>query len=436
MQISVESGEGLERRMTVELPAERVNQEVEKRLQRLAKTARIDGFRPGKVPLSVVRKRYADQVRGEVFGELVQSSYFEALSSQKLQPAGTPSIEPIEKKPEEGFAYTAIFEVMPEVALNAMDGVEVKRPVVEVGEADVQAMIEKLRRQRVTWNRVERAAQEGDQVTINFVGSIDGEPFPGGTAEDVPLVLGSHSMIEGFEEGLVGAGAGEKRTLKLQFPADYRAEKLAGKETTFEVEVTAVAEPVLPEVDEIFIKAFGVSEGGVEAFQQEIRANMEREVEDKIRVVLKKQVMDALLQVNPVEVPKVMVRQEAEAMRDHSKATLAQRGQAGNLELPLDLYEDQAKRRVSLGLIVSQLVKENGIEVDHDRVRARVEASAAGYEHPQEVIDYYYSDQQRLAGVQNLVLEEQVVDWVLEQVKVNDETASFDELLNRPAASD
>ncbi len=435
MQISVESGEGLERRMTVELPAERVNQEVEKRLQRLAKSARIDGFRPGKVPLSVVRKRYAEQVRGEVFGELVQSSYFEALNSQKLLPAGTPSIEPVEKNPEEGFAYTAVFEVMPEITLNSMDGVAVDRPVVEVTEADVQAMIEKLRRQRVTWSRVDRASQEGDQVTINFKGSIDGEPFPGGTAEDVPLVLGSHSMIEGFEEGLVGAGAGEQRTLKLQFPADYRAEQLAGKETTFEVEVTAVAEPVLPEVDEVFIRAFGVSEGGVEAFQQEIRANMEREVEDKVRAVLKKQVMDALLEVNPIEVPKVMVRQEAEAMRDHSKATLAQRGQAGNLELPLDLYEDQAKRRVSLGLIVSQVVRDNGIEVDHDRVRARVESSASGYEHPQEVIDYYYSDQQRLAGVQNLVLEEQVVDWVLEQVKVNDQATGFDELLNQPAAS-
>jgi trigger factor len=435
MQISVESGEGLERRMTVELPAERVNQEVEKRLQRLAKTARIDGFRPGKVPLSVVRKRYAEQVRGEVFGELVQSSYFEALNSQKLLPAGTPSIKPVEKNPEEGLAYTAVFEVMPEVTLNSMDGVSVDRPVVEVTEADVQAMIDKLRRQRVTWSRVERAAQEGDQVTINFKGSIDGEPFPGGTADDVPLVLGSHSMIEGFEEGLVGAGAGEKRTLKLKFPKDYRAQQLAGKETTFEVEVTAVAEPVLPEVDEVFIKTFGVSEGGVEAFQQEIRANMEREVEDKVRAVLKKQVMDALLEVNPIEVPKVMVRQEAEAMRDHSKAALAQRGQAGNMELPLDLYEDQAKRRVSLGLIVSQVVRDNGIEVDHDRVRARVEASASGYEHPQEVIDYYYSDQHRLAGVQNLVLEEQVVDWVLEQVQVNDQATRFDELLNQPAAS-
>jgi trigger factor len=430
MQVSIESGEGLERRMTVELPAERVDQEVDKRLKAIAKTAKMAGFRPGKVPMSMVRQRYSDQVRQEVFGELVQSTYFEALNTENLQPAGNPSIEPLDKEPGEGMAYTAVFEVLPEIELSDLSGVTIKRPKVEVSEQNLEEMIEKLRKQRVTWNDVERSAETGDRVTINFKGYIDGELFEGGSAEQAPLILGSNSMIEGFEEGLVGAAKGDNRTLEVTFPEGYRAENLAGKPATFEVEVTAVAEPVLPEVDDEFIKPYGVSEGGVDAFKVEIRSNMVREAEEKIRNQLKQQAMDALLEKNAIDIPQAMVQQEAQALLEQTKANMAQSGHSSDIELPMDLFEDQAKRRVSLGLLIAEVVKANDIQLDEERVRARVEEVAQGYEQPQEVIDYYYSNQQQLAGMQNLVLEEQVVDWVLEQAQVEDKDTPFDDLMD------
>lgn len=435
MQVSVESSEGLERRMTVELPADKVNAAVEKRLKEIARTVRLDGFRPGKVPLSVVRKRFSNDAKQEVFGDLVQSSYFEALMQEKLNPAGEPSIEPLEKGADEGLAYVAVFEVMPEVTLNSLADATVQRPVVEVSDADLNSMVEKLRKQRVTWNEVDRAAQEGDQVTVNFKGYMDGEAFEGGSADGVPLELGSKGMIEGFEEGLIGVKAGEARTLELTFPESYHAEKLAGKPAKFEVEVTKVSEAALPEVNEEFIKAFGVTEEGVEGFYKEIRANMTRELEEKIRSQVKEQAMDALLQVNELDVPKALVKREAEALLQQTKANLAQGGQGNNINLPVELFEDQAKKRVTLGLIIAEVVSSNSIELDEDRVRQRVEEFAQTYEDPQQVIDYYYGNKEQLSGIQNLVLEEQVVDWVLDQVKVEDVTKTFDEVMN-PATPD
>lgn len=435
MQVSVEASEGLERRMTVELPAEKVNQAVEKRLKEIARTVRLDGFRPGKVPLSVVRKRFSNDAKQEVFGDLVQSSYFEALMQEKLNPAGEPAIEPVEKSVNDGMAYVAVFEVMPEVTLNSLGDVTVKRPVVEVTDEDLNEMVEKLRKQRITWNEVDRAAQEGDQITINFKGYMDGEAFEGGSAEGIPLELGSKGMIEGFEEGLVGARAGEARTLELTFPESYHAEKLAGKPATFEVEVTKVSEAVLPEVNEEFIKAFGISEEGVDGFYKEIRANMTRELEDKIRSLVKEQAMDALLQVNDLEVPKALVKREAEVLLQQTKANLAQGGQGNNLNLPVELFEDQAKKRVTLGLIIAEVLSSNNIELDEDRVRQKIEQFAQSYEDPQQVVDYYYGNKEQLSGIQNLVLEDQVVDWVLDQVKVEDAAKGFDEVMN-PATPD
>ncbi len=433
MQVSVESSEGLERRMTVELPAEKVNQAVEKRLKDIARTVRLDGFRPGKVPLSVVRKRFSNDAKQEVFGDLVQSSYFEALMQEKLNPAGEPAIEPVDKGADEGMAYVAVFEVMPEVVLNPLSDVTVKRPVVEVTDADLNEMVEKLRKQRITWNEVERTAQEGDQITINFKGYIDGEAFEGGSADAIPLELGSKGMIEGFEEGLIGAKAGETRTLELTFPENYHAEKLAGKPATFEVEVIKVSEAVLPEVDEDFIKAFGISEEGVDGFYKEIRANMTRELEDKVRGLLKEQAMDALLQVNDLEVPKALVKREAQVLLQQTKANLAQGGQGNNINLPVELFEDQAKKRVTLGLIIAEVLSSNNIELDEARVRQKIEQFAQSYEDPQQVIDYYYSNKEQLSGIQNLVLEDQVVDWVLDQVKVEDAVKGFDEVMNPQA---
>ncbi|MES9967075.1 MAG: trigger factor [Sedimenticola sp.] len=429
MQVSVESSEGLERRMTVELPVEQVNEAVEKRLKEVARTARLDGFRPGKVPMSVVRKRYSAEVRSEVFGDLVQSTYFQALAQEKLQPAGEPVVEPLEKDADQGMGYIATFEVMPEITLQDISDKEIKRPVAEVTDEDFAAMMDKLRNQRTTWNDVDRAAQDGDQVTIDFVGKVDGEAFEGGTANSVPLVLGSNSMIEGFESGLVGAAADEERNLDLQFPEDYRVDSLAGKAATFEVKVTKVAEPVLPEVDDEFAKAFGIAEGGVEALNKEIRSNMERELEDKIRNSLKDQAMEVLLEANPIDVPAVLVKQEAEALLQQMRANMAQQGHNSEMDIPVNLFEDQAKRRVTLGLVIGEVIKENNIELDADRVRERVEQFAQSYEKPQEVIDYYYGNKQQLAAIENVVLEDQVVDWVLDQAKVEDAPAVFAELM-------
>ncbi len=422
--------------MTVELPAEQVNQEVEKRLKTISRTAKVDGFRPGKVPLSVIRKRYLDQVLMEVHGELIQSTYFDALGQEKLQPAGDPLIEPVQKQPGEGFGYTAIFEVMPEIELGDMADQAIQRPVAEVSDEDVSQMIEKLRKQRTTWNDVERKSEDGDQVTINFKGTIDGVAFEGGTADNIPLELGSNSMIEGFEPGLVGAKAGENRTLELAFPEDYHAENLKGKDTVFEVEVIKVAEAVIPELDEEFIAAFGMENGTIETLQSEIRSNMERELEDKIGALVKERAMDALIAANEIPIPKSMVKQEAQTLKEQTKQNMEQYGQQSSMDLPLDLFEDQAKRRVALGLIVAEVIKVNEIKLDEEKVKEKIEIFAQTYEKPQEVIDYYASNQEQLALVQNIVLEEQVVDWVMEQAKIEDVESGFEEITapQQPAA--
>jgi len=430
MQVSVETKEGLERRMTVELPAEMVNGALEKRLKEIARSAKIDGFRPGKVPLSIIKQRYAGRARQEVFGDLVQSTYFQALAQEKLQPAGEPSIEPMKPAPSEGIGYVAVFEVMPEVEIQDMSSKVLRQPQVEVTEDDLDAMLEKLRKQRTTWNEVTREARTGDQVTIDFKGFIDGEPFAGGSADGVPLVLGSSSMIPGFEEGLLGVNAGEDRILELKFPEQYRAEHLAGKDARFEVNVKKIAEPVLPEIDEEFAKAFGIAEGGVEGMRKEIRSNMERELQEKVRSVVKEQAMDLLLEVNQVDVPKALIRQEAEALQQQTKQNLLQNGRAGNMDLPLDLFENQAKRRVALGLIMGEVIKTQKIELDNDRVRARIEEFAQSYEDPQEVIGHYLKDKKLLSSVENVVLEDQVVDWVIEQVQVEKKADTFDQLMN------
>lgn len=433
MQVSVESKEGLERRMTVELPAEKINEAVEHRLKEVSRTVKLDGFRPGKVPMSVVRKQFSEQVRQEIFGDLVQSSYFEALSQEKLEPAGQPTIEPNEDVAEGAMGYTAIFEVMPEVKVNALTDAVISRPVAEVTDADMDQMIDKLRKQRTTWSEVDRASQDGDQVTINFKGFLEGEAFEGGSADGVPLVLGSGGMIDGFESGLVGAKAGEKPTLALTFPEDYQAEHLAGKAATFEVEVTQVAEPVLPELDDEFAKSFGTQEGGIEEMKQEIRSNMGRELADRISSMVKEQAMDALLEKNPLDVPQALVQQESQALLQQTKANMQQGGQESGIDLPTSLFEDQAKKRVSLGLLIAEIIRENEIKLDEGRVRAKVEQFAASYERPQEVIDHYYGDKQQLSAVENVVLEEQVVDWILEQAKVEDSPSTFDAVMNPQA---
>ena len=427
MQVSVESGEGLTRTLKVTLPAEKVDEVVNAKLQEVARTVRLDGFRPGKVPVRVVRQRFGAQIRQEAYGELIQSSFQEAAVQENLRPVGEPSIDLQET--EGGLTYTATFEVMPEVELKDFSVFQLERPVAEVTDADVDEMIEKLRKQRTKWEEVERPAQEGDQVTIDFTGYIDGEAFEGGSAEDVPLVLGSGTLIPGFEEGLIGAAPGETRTLELKFPDDYRVEKLAGKDARFEVTVKKVAEPKLPEVDEDFIRSLGVEEGTEEALRKEVRENMERELRQKLRSRTKDGVMEALLAEYDIQVPAAMVDQEAWALKEQAQQEMAQAGQASAIDLPLDLFRDQAERRVKLGLVIGEIIRSQNIEVDQQRVDEMIAEQAATFEEPQEVIDWYAANPQARRTVENAVLEDQAVDWILEQAQVTDKPMTFAELV-------
>jgi len=430
MQVSVESGEGLERRLLVDLPKERVETEVEKKLTELAKNIRLDGFRPGKVPVRVVRQRFGDQVRQEVYGDLIQATFYEAAEQSSVAPVGDPSIELRDAAEEGGLSYTAIFQVMPEIELADLSGKEVVKPVAEVTEADVDEMIERLRKQRQTWEEVDRAAQDGDTVHIDFKGFIDGEAFEGGSAEDVPLVLGSGSMIDGFESGLLGAKAGETRTVEVTFPEDYRAEHLAGKPASFEITVRKVLEARLPEIDEQFVKDFGVEEGTEEALRAEVRKNMETELAQKLSGLAKDNVMALLREANPVEVPDAMVKQEAERMKQQAMADMQARGQQSSLDLPASLFEGQARVRVHLGLLVGEIIDKQGLEASEDDVRQMIEQLAQSYEDPQEVVDYYLNNPQQRASLENLVLENKVVDWVLDQVEVKEDKRTFSEVMN------
>ena len=431
MQVSVETTSGLERRMTVGIPADRIQNEVNKRLQQTAKRARVDGFRPGKVPMSVIRKRFGASAHQEVIGEVIQSSFYEAVMQEKLNPAGAPSVEP--KSMEEGkdFEYIATFEVYPEVALAGFESISVERPESEVTDADVDTMLDTLRKQNTRFEAVERAAENGDQVTIDFVGKIDGEAFQGGTANGTNLVLGSGRMIPGFEEGLVGAKAGDSLTLNVTFPEDYQNLDLAGKAAEFETTVQAVAAPALPELDDEFFAQFGVTEGGLDGFRAEVRKNMERELRQAIKTKVKAQVMDGLLESNTVEVPKALISSEIDRLREQA----AQQFGGANFDvsqLPAELFEEQAKRRVSLGLIVAEVVKQNDIKPDNDRVRAMVEELASAYQEPEQVVNWYYQNEQQLGEIQSVVLEEQVVDTVLQKAQVTDKKVAYEEAV-KPA---
>ena len=425
MQVSIESGEGLERRMTVKLPSEQLDNEVDKRLKRIARTARLDGFRPGKVPLAMIKQRYSGTVRQEVFGELIESTFYDALKQQDLKPAGEPKIEPIDAKDSGGPGYTAVFEVLPEFDLADMSHISIKRPAAQVTDEDIDSMIGKLRKQRVTWSQVDRPAAQDDQVKISFRGTIDGEAFQGGEANDVSLVLGSKTMIEGFEEGLLGACAGDSRKLDVKFPDDYREERLAGKQAAFEVSLSEVSEPLLPQVTEEFAKSFGIADGSTETLRNDIRGSMERELQQRIKARLKAQVMDALFNTHKFDLPGVLIDREVTKMQERARAQASSSPMAGDMELPRELYEQQAVRWLALGLIVNKIVAQNDIKVDADRVREAIEAAAAEYEDPDEVVKLYYGNKDHLSTVELRVLEDQVIDWMLEQVSVEDEPTTF-----------
>ncbi len=430
MQVSVESTSALERRMTVGVPAERIETEVNKRLQQTASRAKVPGFRPGKVPMSVIRQRYEDSARQEALGDLIQATYYEAIVAQKLNPAGAPAVEPKVFEKGKDLEYVATFEVFPEIQLAGFDGLAIERQQADVQDSDVDNMLEILRKQNTRFEAVERAAENGDQLNIDFVGKIDGEAFAGGSAKGTPLVLGSGRMIPGFEEALVGVKAGEERVINPTFPSDYQNLDLAGKTAEFTITVNSVSAPQLPELNDEFFALFGIKEGGIDGFRAEVRKNMERELRQAIKSKVKNQVMEGLLAANPVEVPKALIANEVNRLRVQAVQQFG-----GNIkpdQLPAELFEEQAKRRVVLGLIVAEVVKKTELKPDENRVRELIEEMASAYQEPQQVVAWYLKNEQQLNEVRSVVLEEQVVDTVLQQAKVTDKAVSYEEAV-KPA---
>jgi trigger factor len=429
MQVSVDKISDLERKLTVQVPAEQVDSQVEERLKSMAPRTKVHGFRPGKVPLRVVRQMYGKQVREEVLGDLIQSSFVETVQKEQLRPAGGPRVERQQDAPGQAFEYSATFEIYPEVELAPLEELEVTRVSATITDADVDRVVENMRHQRTQWEAADRPAEEGDRVDLGFEGRIDGEPFPGGSAADFQLVLGSGQMIPGFESGLIGASAGDRPTLDLTFPTDYPSPELAGKAAQFAVEVKGVSRPVLPELDETFFISFGIAEGGRESFFDAVKQNMARELEQATRGRVKSELFDRLIAANPVSVPRTLVEQEVDGMIEQMQQRTGIKAKSG---LPRELFTEQAERRVALGLLVGELVKASELQPDPARVRQAIETHASGYENPDEVVKWFYGNREQLSSVEMVVLEDQVVDWALERAKVTDEELSFEVMMQPP----
>ncbi len=432
MQVTTEKVSGLERRLTVNVPAEKISSQFEARLKKVAKTARINGFRPGKVPLSRIRADYGMSIQQDVVNDLIRDSVFEALQLQQIKAVSAPTIESAELG-EQGLTYKALVEVYPEdFQLADFAALSIERQTSEVTDADVDNMIENLRKQRQGFKDTKGMAKKGFQVTFDFEGSIDGEKFEGGSAQDYKLVLGSGRMIPGFEDGIEGMKKGEEKEIDVTFPADYQAEHLAGKAAKFKISVKNVEKPELPEIDDEFFKAFGITEGGVERLKADVRKNMEREIKNGLRNQIKQQAFDALLAANPIDVPKAMVAEEIQRQRRAMLEQFSQQFGGQRFDeslLPDEMFTEQSERAVKLGVLIGRIIDDAKLTVDQDRVQAMIADIAQNYETPDEVIDYYTNDKQQRAQVEGVVLEDQVVDHLLQAAQVTDKPVSYQELL-------
>jgi trigger factor len=428
MQVSVESIGKLERRMQVQVPAERVSQEIAARLKTISRTARLNGFRPGKAPLKVIRQQFGSQVHREVIGELLQSSYAEAVTQKQLAPAGNPRIEPQSMDEGQDLKYVATFEVFPEVALQPMDKLEVDKIAAEVTESDIDAMIERLRKQQMRYVAANRAAAKGDKITIDFEGAIDGVSFAGGKGENIAIILGEARMLPDLEEGLIGTTLSEKRNVTVNFPSDYRAAELAGKQAIFATEIKSIEEPVLPEVDDEFFKAFGVTEGGLAKLREDVAANMRRELDQALRNRNKAAVMEKLYAANPTDVPNVLLEgqirdMQVEAMR---RAGAKDASQAP----PREPFIEPARRRVALGLLLNDVIRKENLVVDRARVNERLDEMVSAYGDAGAMKRAYMQNAEAMRQVESLALEDQAVDWILAHAKVREVKSTFKELMN------
>jgi trigger factor len=429
MQVSVETTQGLERRLTISVPAEQIEKVVKDNLLREAKRARIPGFRPGKVPASVIEKRYGAAIRQDVTGEIMQRNFIEAIVAEKLNPAGAPVFAP-GKVEGENFEFVATFEIYPEVTLTGLDSITVEQPKAEVNDADVDAMIETLRKQHATYASVEREAADGDKVKMNFVGSVDGEEFDGGKADDFELQLGSNRMIPGFETGILGHKTGEEFEIEVSFPEDYHAENLKGKAAKFVITLTEVQAANLPEVNDEFASLFGIADGGLDALKAEIRKNMSRELEQALKANVKEQVITGLLAANDITIPSALVDGEVNVLRQQAMQRFG--GDAKNMpELPADLFTEQAERRVKIGLLLGEVIKTNELKAEDTRVNALIESMASAYEDPSEVVAYYNGNKELMQNMRNVALEEQAVEALLKTAKVTVKDVAFEEFMNK-----
>jgi trigger factor len=432
MQTNLETLSQLERRLTMAVPSQDIDREVEQRLKKLSRTVRMHGFRPGKVPFKLVAQQYGTQVRSEVIGDAVQKAFEQAIQENKLRVAGNPKIEPGDKGDGSELSFRATFEVYPEFKLGEVKGAKIEKLRLDVGDEELGRTLDILRKQRVAWNEAARAAQTGDRVTIDFNGQIEGVDFPGGRGNDMPVVLGEGRMLPEFEAGLAGMKAGDSKTFDVKFPDDYGGKEVAGKTAAFSVTAKKVEEPKLPEIDAEFAKSLGVADGDTAKMREEIRANVEREVRKRIDGDLKQKVMQALIDSTPLELPKSLVEMEMARLVQAARADLESRGiKMDQVPINPEIFEAQAKRRVSLGLIIGELVKAQGLQAKPDQISTLVQDYAQSYEQPGEMVRWVYSEPQRLAEFEGLAVESNIVKWVLENAAVEEKPITFDELMNK-----
>lgn len=434
MQTNQETTNALERRIDITVAKEALEKEVQARLKHLGRTVKMPGFRPGKVPLKMIEQNYGGQARSEAIGAALEKAFAEKVQAEKLRVAGQPRIEPKAEAGEGAMAFTAVFEVYPEITLGDVSDKAIERPSLTVSDAEVDKTIDVLRKQRTEYETVERAAAADDRVVIDFTGRKDGEVFEGGQASDFPFVLGAGSMLKDFEDAVDGLKAGETKTFNMTFPEDYHAANLAGQTVEFEITVKEVGAAKLPKIDAEFAKSLGVADGDVAKMREEVKANLEREVARRIKTRIKEQAMDALLAANPIDVPKALVSREAEQLAENARRDMESRGmQTKDLPVSADWFTEQAERRVKLGLVLAELVAAKDLYAKPEQVRALIEDFAQSYEDPKEVIDWYYSQPQRMAQAEALVIEENAVDWVLNNAKTEDKAVAFDELMGATA---
>jgi trigger factor len=433
MQATVETLEGLERRLTITVPAANIEDAVTAELRNIAKNRRFDGFRKGKVPLKMVAQMYGQSVRNDVMGEVMQRHYIESIVKEKINPAGGPTFAPVEIAEGKDLVFTATFEIFPEVELKGLENVEIEKPLVEVKDEDVAEMLETLRKQQASWTESDVEAGEGTRANIDFIGSIDGEEFEGGKAENFPLEMGAGRMIPGFEDGIAGKKAGMEFEIDVTFPEDYHAENLKGKAAKFAIKVNSVEVQELPELNDEFVEKFGVAEGGVEGLKAEVRKNMERELKGAIKNRIKEQAIDGLVKENDIDVPTALIDQEIGALRQQAAQRFGGNAEAAD-SLPREMFEEQAKRRVVVGLLLGEVIKAEELKADDEKVKALIQEMATAYEDPSEVVAYYEGNEEMMNNMRNVALEEQAIDAIVGKAKVSEKELGFNDLMNQQPA--